>query len=339
MFVCLLLGFGFFSFLLICAPEVKLPNVVLQVLVPHPLKFHCKTSLCCWRIKCYLCISGFSPSGAMISILCIALRVWCERVKCLLKIYCGFHLPEPWSALKKLFEELRSKRNLFAVLWGFVSPCKAVFFEQVTFFLVVPLCHAGCPGNTETGWALLQGEQSCRDLSYQGPKSCSRTQVVIFTCMQRFWNAKVMSLWKMAFSTVGGNEFGYFDSVPQNSNTDPYLKNSGLMFDIRGSLCFSTAGLTIFYFLVWLSGLALILRSLLSISFSSNQLILAPASFSVKIVLLQFPALLWFGFSTSCSLGTSIFTSFDLSDVTVLVVAIVQQSEVILICQSNIFLS
>lgn len=121
--------------------------------------------------------------------------------------------------------------------------------------------------------------------------------------------------------------------------THPYLKNSGLMFDIRGSIYFSTAGLTIFYFLVWLSGLALILRSLLPISFSSNQLILAPASFSVKIVLLQFPALLWFGFSTSCSLGTSIFTSFDLSDGTVLVVAIVQQSEVILICQSNIFLS
>lgn len=33
-------------------------------------------------------------------------------------------------------------------------------FEQVTFLLVIPRYLAGCPGNTETGWTLLQDEAS-----------------------------------------------------------------------------------------------------------------------------------------------------------------------------------
>lgn len=51
---------------------VKLQHVLLQVLVPHPLKSNCATPLCCWRIKRYLCLSGFRPSGAVTSDLCIA---------------------------------------------------------------------------------------------------------------------------------------------------------------------------------------------------------------------------------------------------------------------------
>lgn len=43
----------------------------------------------------------------------------------------GFNLSEPWSALKKLFEELRSNWNLFAVLWSFVSPCKVFLWTSV----------------------------------------------------------------------------------------------------------------------------------------------------------------------------------------------------------------
>lgn len=58
---------------------------------------------------------------------------------------------------------------------------------------------------TQTGWTLLQDEESCRDLSYQGPKSCFGAQVVIFTSKHRFWNAQVTLLWKVPFSTVGGN--------------------------------------------------------------------------------------------------------------------------------------